>query len=97
MCTGSSRKYPYPHGRDLPYDPFPPLWKLQFSFIHYCKTLHPLWNFQSLLRWRVCIFSGTNTIIEIPCGRVSWNSPVTVKPDVLLMGTLQCCGAMFQY
>ena len=22
---------------------------------------------------------------------------VTVKPDVLLMGTLQCCGAMFQY
>ena len=25
------------------------------------------------------------------------NPSVTVKPDVLLMGNLQCCGAMFQY
>ena len=51
----SPRKYPCPpppHGRDLPYVPPPPIWKLQFSFIHWFQflvTSNPLGFLELLL------------------------------------------------
>ena len=47
---------------------------------------------------------GCEQSIVVKCKLYIFNSlkktsfvDFTVKPDVLLMGTLQCCGAMFQY